>query len=63
MDLRKSSAFCGIVDEFNDVKGIYPIHLNPKVREVANVIFNDCDKVKLIEPLEVFDFHNFQNID
>lgn len=50
-----------IVDEFNDVKVIYPIHLNPKVREVANEIFNDCDKVKLIEPLEVFDFHNFQN--
>ena len=50
-----------IVDEFNDVKVIYPIHLNPKVRDVANQIFKDCDKVKLIEPLEVFDFHNFQN--
>lgn len=50
-----------IVDEFEDVKVIYPIHLNPKVREVANEIFNGCDKVKLIEPLEVFDFHNFQN--
>lgn len=50
-----------IVDEFNDVKVIYPIHLNPKVREVANEIFKDCNKVKLIEPLEVFDFHNFQN--
>lgn len=50
-----------IVDEFDDVKVIYPIHLNPKVREVANEIFGECDKVKLIEPLEVFDFHNFQN--
>ena len=50
-----------IVDEFEDVKVIYPIHMNPKVREVANEIFNDCDRVKLIEPLEVFDFHNFQN--
>ena len=50
-----------IVDEFPDVKVIYPIHLNPKVREVAKEIFNDCDRVKLIEPLEVFDFHNFQN--
>lgn len=50
-----------IVDEFDDVKVIYPIHMNPKVREVANEIFKDCDKVKLIEPLEVFDFHNFQN--
>lgn len=50
-----------IVDEFNDVKVIYPIHLNPIVRSIANEIFNGCDKVKLIEPLEVFDFHNFQN--
>ncbi len=50
-----------IVDEFPKVKVIYPIHLNPKVREVANEIFENCDRVKLIEPLEVFDFHNFQN--
>ena len=50
-----------IVDEFSDVKVIYPIHMNPKVREVAGEIFDGCDKVKLIEPLEVFDFHNFQN--
>lgn len=50
-----------IIDEFKDVKVIYPIHMNPKVREVANEIFKDCDRVKLIEPLEVFDFHNFQN--
>lgn len=50
-----------IVDEFADVKVIYPIHKNPKVREIANEIFGDTDKVKLIEPLEVFDFHNFQN--
>ncbi|MCI8670421.1 MAG: UDP-N-acetylglucosamine 2-epimerase (non-hydrolyzing) [Bacilli bacterium] len=50
-----------IVDEFSDVKVIYPIHMNPKVREVANDVFKDCDRVKLIEPLEVFDFHNFQN--
>lgn len=50
-----------IIDEFEDVKVIYPIHRNPKVREVANEIFKNCDRVKLIEPLEVFDFHNFQN--
>ena len=50
-----------IVDEFEDVKVIYPIHLNPRVRSVANEVFKDCDRVKLIEPLEVFDFHNFQN--
>ena len=50
-----------IVDEYNDIKVVYPIHLNPKVRDVANEIFSDCNRVKLIEPLEVFDFHNFQN--
>lgn len=50
-----------IVTEFPDVKVIYPIHKNPVVREIANEIFGDCDKVKLIEPLEVFDFHNFMN--
>ncbi len=50
-----------IVDEFPDVKVIYPIHKNPKVREVAEEIFAGCNRVRLIEPLEVFDFHNFQN--
>jgi UDP-N-acetylglucosamine 2-epimerase (non-hydrolysing) len=50
-----------IVDEFKDVKVIYPIHKNPKVREIANEIFKDNERIRLIEPLEVFDFHNFQN--
>ncbi len=50
-----------VVDEFPDVKVIYPIHLNPQVREVAKEVFAGCDRVHLIEPLEVFDFHNFQN--
>ena len=50
-----------IVDEFADVKVLYPIHMNPKVRETAHEIFDGCDRIKLIEPLEVFDFHNFQN--
>ena len=50
-----------IVDEFKDVKVLYPIHLNPKVRDVAHEIFDGCDRVRLIEPLEVFDFHNFIN--
>ncbi len=48
-----------ITDEFPDVKVVYPVHLNPKVRDVANEIFGDDDKVKLIDPLEVIDFHNF----
>lgn len=50
-----------VVEEFPDIKVVYPIHLNPKVREVANEVLNDCDRVRLIEPLEVFDFHNFLN--
>ena len=50
-----------IVDETSDVRVVYPIHLNPKVRDVANEIFGNDNKIKLIEPLEVFDFHNFQN--
>ena len=49
------------VDETPDVKVVYPIHMNPKVREVANEVFGNDDRIKLIEPLEVFDFHNFQN--
>ena len=50
-----------IVNEFENVKVIYPVHLNPKVIDVAHEIFNDCDKIKLIEPLDVLDFHNFIN--
>ena len=48
-----------IIDEFEDVKVVYPIHKNPKVREIAKEVLGNCDRVKLIEPLEVFDFHNF----
>lgn len=51
-----------VLDEVADIKVIYPIHKNPIVRSVADEVFGDCDRVKLIEPLEVFDFHNFQNL-
>lgn len=51
-----------VLDEIEDIKVIYPIHKNPLVREAADEIFKNCDRVKLIEPLEVFDFHNFQNL-
>ena len=50
-----------IIDEYEDVKVIYPIHLNPKVRSVAKEVFEGTERVRLIEPLEVIDFHNFQN--
>ena len=49
------------IDEFEDVKIVYPIHKNPLVRQVANEIFKDDDKIKLIEPLDVVDFHNMMN--
>ena len=50
-----------IVDEFPDVKVLYPIHRNPAVRQVAHEIFDGCERIRLIEPLEVFDCHNFEN--
>ena len=50
-----------IVDEFQDVKAVYPVHLNPKVRKVANEVLGDNERIKLINPLEVIDFHNFIN--
>ncbi|MED1017577.1 non-hydrolyzing UDP-N-acetylglucosamine 2-epimerase [Bacillus atrophaeus] len=48
-----------IVEEFQDVQVVYPVHLNPAVREAAAKHFGDLDRVHLIEPLEVIDFHNF----
>lgn len=50
-----------IVDEFEDVQVVYPIHFNPIVRDTANEVFGDCNRIHLIEPLEVLDFHNFLN--
>lgn len=48
-----------IVEEFDDVQVVYPVHLNPKVRDVADEILGDNKKIHLIEPLNVVDFHNF----
>lgn len=50
-----------VMDEHQDVKAIYPIHMNPIVREIANEILGDDDRIHIIEPLEVLDFHNFLN--
>lgn len=50
-----------IVCEYDDVKVVYPIHMNPKIREIAKDVIGNNDKIKIIEPLEVIDFHNFQN--
>jgi UDP-N-acetylglucosamine 2-epimerase (non-hydrolysing) len=48
-----------IIDETSDIKAIYPIHMNPLVREAASEILGDTDRIKIIEPLDVLDFHNF----
>ena len=54
------SAICKVMEEHPDVKAIYPIHMNPMVRQIANSIMAGNDRIHIIEPLDVFDFHNFQ---
>ena len=48
-----------VMDEHSDVKAIYPIHMNPVVREIANEYLGEDDRIHIIEPLDVLDFHNF----
>ena len=48
-----------LLQEHEDIQVVYPVHINPAVREVANEILGDDPRIHLIEPLEVFDFHNF----
>lgn len=48
-----------IMDEHPDVKAIYPIHMNPAVRKVADEELSGCERIHIIEPLDVLDFHNF----
>lgn len=48
-----------VMDEHPDVKAIYPIHMNPVVRQAADEELGGCDRIHIIEPLEVLDFHNF----
>ena len=50
-----------VLEEHDNVKVVYPIHMNPQVRAIADEIFKNNNRVILIEPLDVFDFHNFQN--
>lgn len=47
-----------VVDEYEDIKVVYPVHKNPLVREKADKILGSDERIKLIEPLEVIDFHN-----
>ncbi len=48
-----------LVEEHDDIQVVYPVHLNPAVREVADEVLGDDKRIHLIEPLDVIDFHNF----
>ncbi len=50
-----------VLDEHDDVKAIYPIHMNPLVREAASEVFGHDDRIRIIEPLDVLDFHNYMH--
>lgn len=50
-----------VMDERPDVKAIYPIHMNPAVRQIADEFLGNDERIHIIEPLEVLDFHNFQS--
>ena len=49
-----------VLDEHPDCKAVYPIHMNPLVRQAADEELGDCDRIHIIEPIEVFDCHNFE---
>jgi UDP-N-acetylglucosamine 2-epimerase (non-hydrolysing) len=50
-----------VLDEHPDCKAVYPIHMNPIVRQAAKEELGDCDKIHIIEPIDVFDCHNFES--
>lgn len=56
---RMFRAIRNVMEEFPDTKAVYPIHMNPEVREAAHAELDGFDRLHIIEPLEVFDFHNF----
>ena len=58
---RMFRAIKRVLDERPDVRAIYPIHMNPLVRSAASDVFGDDDRIHIIEPLGVIDFHNFMN--
>ena len=55
------SAIKRVMNEHEDVKAIYPIHMNPVVRKIADEILGDDERIRIIEPLDVIDFHNFMS--
>ncbi len=56
---RIFNAIRRVTEEFSDIKVLYPIHMNPLVRESAEKVLGGCGRIRLIEPLGVLDFHNF----
>lgn len=50
-----------VLDEHEDVRAVYPIHMNPAVRKTAKEVFGDDDRIRIIEPLDVVDFHNYMH--
>lgn len=58
---RMFRAILRIVKEHEDVKVVYPVHMNPAVRKIAGEVFQNHERIRLIEPLDVLDFHNFMN--
>lgn len=49
------------IDQVEDIKVVYPIHMNPVVRKIATEVFGEHERMRIIEPLDVLDFHNFMN--
>ena len=47
-----------VLNEHSECKAIYPIHMNPIIRKIADEELKGCDQIKIIEPMEVVDFHN-----
>ena len=56
---RMFRAIKRVIDETPDVRAVYPIHMNPAVREAAAEVFGGDERIRIIEPLDVLDFHNF----
>lgn len=50
-----------VLDEHDDVRAVYPIHMNPLVRDAAQAELSGCNRIHIIEPIEVFDCHNFES--
>jgi UDP-N-acetylglucosamine 2-epimerase (non-hydrolysing) len=48
-----------IMEGYKDAKALYPIHMNPQVRKAAAEELDGCERIRMIEPLDVIDFHNF----